>query len=61
MIIYGAGADSDTQDLLNCDRPIRGAVHMAYSATSSYFECGILIISFRLESLNQVGGGDPKE
>ena len=37
-MIYGAGADSDTQDLLNCARPIRYSVHIDYSAKSAFSE-----------------------
>ena len=43
-MIYGAEAKSDTQDLLNCARPIRYSVHIDYSATSAFSDCGILII-----------------
>ena len=46
--IRGRGRQCYTQDLLNCARPIRYSVHMYYSATSAFSECGILIISFRL-------------
>ena len=51
MMIYGAGADSDTQDLLNCARPIKYSVHIDYSTMSAFSECSILIIYFNYNHL----------
>ena len=49
MLMYGAGADSDTQGLLIVQDALNNSVHLDYSATISAFsECGILIISFWL-------------